>query len=65
MKTIAIVAGGDSSEYEVSVKSAREAGRILSSEYNIYIIMIKGTSWFWEDQKGGRCTGDGSIILCG
>jgi D-alanine-D-alanine ligase len=52
MKTIAIVAGGDSSEYEVSVKSAREAGRILSSEYNIYIIMIKGTSWFWEDQKG-------------
>jgi D-alanine-D-alanine ligase len=52
MKTIAIVAGGDSSEYEVSVKSANEVGKILSPRYIIYIIMIRGTNWYWEDPKG-------------
>lgn len=52
MKTIAIVAGGDSSEYEVSVKSANEVGKVLSSGYIVYIIMIRGTNWYWEDQKG-------------
>ncbi len=52
MKTIAIVAGGDSSEWEVSVKSANEVCKILSYSYIVYIVMIKGTNWFWEDQKG-------------
>jgi len=52
MKTIAIVAGGDSSEWQVSVKSATEVCKILSSSYIVYIIMIKGTNWYWEDQKG-------------
>ena len=52
MKTIAIVAGGDSSEFEISVKSANEVGKILSSKYAVYIITIHGTNWYWEDQKG-------------
>lgn len=52
MKTIAIVAGGDSSEFEVSVKSATEVGKILSARYMVYIIMIRGTNWYWEDPKG-------------
>jgi D-alanine-D-alanine ligase len=52
MKTIAIVAGGDSSEFEVSVKSAGEVGNVLSGRYLVYIIMIRGTNWYWEDQKG-------------
>ena len=52
MKTIAIVAGGDSSEFEVSVKSANEVGKVLSSRYIIYILMVRGTDWYWEDQKG-------------
>ena len=52
MKTIAIAAGGDSSEFEVSVKSAVEVGKILSSKYIIYLIMIRGTNWYWEDHKG-------------
>ena len=52
MKTIAIVAGGDSSEYEVSVKSAAEVSAALSSKYFVYVIMIRGTNWYWEDQKG-------------
>ena len=52
MKTIAIVAGGDSSEFEISVKSAGEVGKILSSSYIVYIILIRGINWYWEDQKG-------------
>ena len=52
MRTIAIVAGGDSSEFEISVKSATEVGRVLSSRYMVYIITIKGTNWYWEDSKG-------------
>ena len=52
MKTIAIVAGGDSSEFGISVKSAIEVSKTLSSGYITYIITIRGTSWYWEDQKG-------------
>ena len=52
MKTIAIVAGGDSSEFEISVKSADEVGKVLSAKYIVYIIIIRGTTWYWEDQKG-------------
>lgn len=52
MKTIAIAAGGDSPEFDVSVKSAIEVSDILSSRYFTYIIMIRGTNWYWEDQKG-------------
>lgn len=54
MKIIAIVAGGDSSEFEVSVKSATEVSKRLSSKYITYIIMIKGSNWYWEDHNG-RC----------
>jgi D-alanine-D-alanine ligase len=52
MRTIAIVAGGDSSEYEISVKSAVGVANLLSPKYLVYVIMIRGTNWFWEDQKG-------------
>ena len=31
MRTIAIAAGGDSSEFEISVKSATEVSKVLSS----------------------------------
>lgn len=52
MRTIAIVAGGDSPEYGVSVKSAAEVGKALSTIYNTYIIMIRESNWYWEDSKG-------------
>ncbi len=54
MRTIAIVAGGDSSEYEISVKSATEVSGLISGKYNAYLIMIRGTAWYWEDPKGRR-----------
>lgn len=52
MKTIAIVAGGDSSEFGISVKSAEGVSRELGPLYMTYIIMIRGTDWYWEDAKG-------------
>jgi D-alanine-D-alanine ligase len=52
MKTIAIAAGGDSSEFEISIKSAGEVSKILSSRYIAYIIVIRGSDWYWEDNKG-------------
>lgn len=52
MRTIAIVAGGDSSEYDISVKSATEVSKVLSGKYRTYIIVIRNTNWYWEDPKG-------------
>ena len=52
MRTIAIAAGGDSPEYEVSVKSAIEVSRALSPRYRVYIIIIRGSDWYWEDERG-------------
>lgn len=54
MRTIAIVAGGDSPEYGISVKSALEVEKALSTKYNTYIIIIRESNWYWEDSKG-RC----------
>lgn len=52
MRTIAIVAGGDSSEFEISVKSAKGVEQALSGLYETFIIMIRGSDWYWEDAKG-------------
>ncbi|MDP4222563.1 MAG: D-alanine--D-alanine ligase [Bacteroidota bacterium] len=52
MRTIAIAAGGDSSEFEISVKSAQEVEKALYGRYQVYIIMIRETNWYWEDNKG-------------
>jgi len=52
MKTIAIIAGGNSSEYPVSVRSAQGVATALNGKYETYIITIKGRDWYWEDAKG-------------
>jgi D-alanine-D-alanine ligase len=52
MRNIAIVAGGNSSEYEISMKSAMEVWKVISPVYSVYIIMIRGINWYWEDSKG-------------
>jgi len=52
MRTIAIVAGGNSSEYPVSVRSAQGVATALDGKYITYIITVKNTDWFWEDPKG-------------
>ena len=52
MKTIAIVAGGNSSEFEISVKSAKNVCNALQFRYITYIISIKGSKWYWVDNDG-------------
>jgi D-alanine-D-alanine ligase len=52
MKTIAIAAGGDSAEFDISVKSASGVSKALSSKYSVYVIMIRGINWYWEDPRG-------------
>ncbi|MCD4791937.1 MAG: D-alanine--D-alanine ligase [Bacteroidales bacterium] len=43
---IAILAGGDSSEYFISLKSAEAiAGNLNKEKYNVYIVLIKGSEW--------------------
>lgn len=46
MKRIAIVAGGDSSEHAVSLRSAQGIWSFVNHDkYETYIIIIKGTDW--------------------
>ena len=45
-KNIAIVAGGDSSEYLVSINSANQIAQWIDKEkYNVYTIIAKDTEW--------------------
>lgn len=55
MKKIAIICGGDSGEYEISIKSARVVKDHLNrSKYEGYLVEIKGKEWFYKDEKGEK-----------
>ena len=52
-KNIAIVAGGNSGEYEISINSASLVKDSLSKDiYNSYIIHIKGVDWTYKSSQG-------------
>ena len=52
-RTIAIVCGGDSSEHDVSLRSAQGLYSFFDKErYNIYIVDIKGTEWHVNLENG-------------
>jgi len=54
-KNIAVIAGGNSSEFPVSIRSAEQiAGELDPDKYDIYKIIIKGTSWILEHEKTGQ-----------
>lgn len=58
-KTIAIVAGGDSSEHDVSLRSAEGIYSFLNKErYEVYIIEIKGMAWEAHLKDGSRSNVD-------
>ena len=58
-KTIAIVAGGDSSEHDVSLRSAEGIYSFLDKErYEVYIIEIKGMAWEAHLKDGSRSNVD-------
>ena len=52
-RTIAIVCGGDSSEHDVSLRSAQGLYSFFDKErYNVYIVDIKGMDWYVELSDG-------------
>ena len=45
-RIIAIVAGGDSSEHDVSMRSAQGIKSFLENQpYDTYIVEVRGTNW--------------------
>ena len=58
-KKIAIVTGGDSSEHDVSLRSAEGIHSFLDKErYEVYIIEIKGMTWEAHLKDGSRSNVD-------
>ena len=52
-KTVAIVCGGDSSEHDVSLRSAQGLYSFFDKEkYNVYIVDVKGTDWHVDINDG-------------
>ncbi|NPD44689.1 MULTISPECIES: D-alanine--D-alanine ligase [unclassified Lentimicrobium] len=55
MKKVALIAGGDSGEYEISIKSASiVAQNIPSEKYEVYLIEIKGSDWIYRHESLGK-----------
>ncbi len=48
-KNIALVAGGYSGEYEISIRSAEQIAQNINTEkYNVYTIVIEKSSWYYS-----------------
>ena len=55
MKNIAIICGGDSGEYEISIKSGRVVSEHLDkNKYNGWLVEIRGEEWFYQDEDGKK-----------
>lgn len=55
MKNIAIVCGGFSGEYNISIESAKMVSdHINHTIYNTYIVVIKQDNWYYEDEAGSK-----------
>jgi D-alanine-D-alanine ligase len=53
MKNIALLAGGFSGEYEVSIKSAKYiAANLKADKYKVYTILITRERWFYVSDNG-------------
>ena len=59
MKKIAVLAGGYSSEYDISLNSADQVIRYLDGKrYEPYLILITKDLWYWESPEGERIVVD-------
>ncbi len=51
-KNIAVVAGGNSSEYIISINSAAQIAKVLDKEkYDVFTVIIKGTEWIVKSEE--------------
>ena len=54
-RIIAIVAGGDTSEYQVSLRSAQGIYLFIDKEkYTLYIVVMHGNDWYVQLPNGGE-----------
>ena len=52
-KNIAVVTGGNSGEYEISLRSGTNIANSLDkSQYNVYLIHLHKRDWTYKDEKG-------------
>ena len=55
MKNIAIVCGGSSGEYEISISSGKTVYKNLDkTKYKGYLIEISNKEWFYHDEAGKK-----------
>ncbi|MFH2142687.1 MAG: D-alanine--D-alanine ligase [Bacteroidota bacterium] len=67
-RNIAVIAGGDSQEYAISIKSSEQVVTLIDQNlYNAYLINIRGKDWFchYKDQKLSIDKNDFSFIIQG
>lgn len=68
-RNIAIVCGGDSSEHDVSLRSAQGLYSFFDKErYNIYVVDVKGTDWHVNFDNGDTAEidkNDFSFVMAG
>ena len=50
---IAVTGGGNSGEYDISVKSSQRVASLLNPDkYNVFLILIRGKEWTYTDAEG-------------
>jgi D-alanine-D-alanine ligase len=55
-KNIALIAGGDSGEYVISINSSAVIKRNIDPElFNVFTIIITGERWIYLDEAGNEC----------
>ena len=53
MKIVALLAGGNSGEYEISIKTAANIQNLLDvTQFELYLIIVKGNRWIYTDATG-------------
>lgn len=58
-KNVAVVFGGDSGEYEISIKSGLEVAKSIDGgKYNVYPVVIRGRDWYYKPTAKERINVD-------
>jgi len=53
MKIVALLAGGSSGEYEISLKTAANIQNLLDvKQFEVYLIIVKENNWVYTDSSG-------------
>ena len=62
---VAIIAGGDSSEYQISINSANEVFKNLDrKKYNPFLVLMRGKEWFLQVDKTEKASIDKNDFSC-